>query len=140
MIKIYSHINPDKLLHIIHRVSEISEQRCDVVPPDQFLQMAAFELPFGKTFKAHKHNMNYDLDAWTNGRLAQESWVVIQGSVQCQFYDTDGTLIATPILHEGDCSITLYGGHNYVSLEAGTLVREFKTGPYISQEQDKSFI
>jgi hypothetical protein len=137
MTKIFSKLDPSKLLHMIHRVSEISEQRCDVVPPSEFLQMAAFELPIGKTFKAHKHNIN---PSTVTEVIAQESWVILQGCVEAHFYDLDGTLLERSILREGDCSITLYGAHNYVSLEPGTLVREFKTGPYISQEHDKTFL
>ncbi len=137
MTKIYSKLDSSKLLHMIHRVSEISQQREDAVPPDQFLQMAAFELPFGKTFKAHKHNEHFVEEEL---RICQESWVIIQGSVMAYFYDTDGSFIEAISLHEGDCSITLYGGHNYVSLEDGTLVREFKTGKYISQDHDKTFL
>ena len=37
----------------------------------------------GKTFKPHKH-------IWkerTRNVIAQESWIVIQGSVKCIFYD-----------------------------------------------------
>lgn len=44
------------------------------------------------------------------------------------------------MLKPGDCSITLYGGHNYVSLEEHTLVYEYKTGPYLGQEKDKAFL
>ena len=89
-----------------------------------------------KTFKPHKH-------IWKQRDrivIAQESWVVIQGRVQCIFYDLDDTIIATPTLEVGDASFTLQGGHNYHILEDNTLVYEYKTGPYEGQVLDKTFI
>ena len=66
--------------------------------------------------------------------------IVIKGSVKCKFYDTDNTLIAEPILMPGDASFTLYGGHTYEILEEGTIVYEYKTGPYEGQELDKELL
>mgnify|MGYP003346116133 CR=1 FL=1 len=73
-------------------------------------------------------------------QIAQESWVVIQGSVKCFFYDIDDTIIAEPILKAGDVSFTFSGGHNYLILENDTVVYEYKTGPYQGQEKDKVFL
>ena len=56
-------------------------------------------------------------------------------------YDIDNaTILATPILEQGDASFTLYGGHTYEILEEETIVYEYKTGPYEGQELDKRFI
>ena len=55
-------------------------------------------------------------------------------------YDLDDTILYTGILEPGDCSVSYYGGHNYMSLEDNTTVYEFKTGPYLGQELDKVFI
>ena len=55
-------------------------------------------------------------------------------------YDLDDTVIETPILYSGDCSMTFQGGHNYEILEEDTIVYEYKTGPYKGQENDKEFI
>ena len=90
----------------------------------------------GQKFKPHQH-------IWKHGEnkvIAQESWVVVRGSVKCIFYDTDGTIIKEPVLNVGDCSITLAGGHTYSILEDDTLVYEYKTGPYKGSENDKIFI
>jgi hypothetical protein len=75
-----------------------------------------------------------------NKQIAQESWIVIKGSVKCIFYDVDDTIIAEPILYPGDASFTLGVGHNYLILEDNTIVYEYKTGPYEGQELDKKFI
>ena len=136
MEKIFSKINPNKLLHIIDRVNDIKE-RVDVVPDTEFIQCATLKMEKGKTFKPHKH---IEKERHYTNKIAQESWVVIKGSVKCKFYDVDDTLLAEPILEAGDASFTLYGGHNYEILEEDTIVHEYKTGPYEGQALDKIFI
>ena len=136
MEKIYSKINPDKLLHIIVRNEDMKPGREDIVDSENFIQCSMLNLEKDKTFKPHKH-------IWkerTRNVIAQESWVVIQGSVKCIFYDLDDTLLAEPILYVGDSSYTLEGGHNYLILEDNTLVYEYKTGPYEGQQLDKTFL
>lgn len=134
--KIYSKTEPDKLLHMIVRKEDITPGRVDIVPEEHFIQCSVLDMEKGKTFKPHKH-------IWkerTRNVIAQESWIVIQGSVKCIFYDIDDTIIAEPILNVGDASFTLEGGHNYYILEDNTLVYEYKTGPYEGQKLDKTFL
>ena len=135
MKKIYSKVKPNTLLHIVNRVDEI-EGRTDIAPENEFIQLATLKMENGKTFKPHKH-------IWKQGEekvIAQESWVVIKGSVKVIMYDLDDKVIATPILYPGDCSMTFQGGHTYEILEDDTIVYEYKTGPYKGQENDKVFI
>lgn len=136
MEKIYSKIEPNKLLHIINRLSDI-DGRNDVVPEDNFIQCATLKMENGKTFKPHKH---IEKQRTYEKQIAQESWVVIKGRVKCRFYDIDDTLIAEPILEVGDASFTLYGGHTYEIMEDDTIVYEYKTGPYEGQALDKVFL
>lgn len=136
MKKIYSKIKPDKLLHIINRLSEI-ESRTEVVPENNFIQCATLKMPKDKTFPPHKHIIKQR--AYDN-QIAQESWLVIKGSVKCFLYDIDDTIISEEILLPGDASFTLYGGHTYLILEDDTIVYEYKTGPYEGQKLDKEFI
>ena len=137
---IYSKLEPNKVLHIVHRVNEFYNihegHRKDIVDPKEFIQLSALKMEKGQTFKPHQH-------VWKDGEktvIAQESWVVIKGMVKCSFYDTDGSLLKEPVLRVGDCSITLGGGHTYSILEKDTLVYEYKTGPYRGPENDKIFI
>jgi hypothetical protein len=130
--KIYSKIQPEKLLHIILRKDELQKQRLNVVNDEEFLQLAAMRLPAGKTFLPHKH-----VYCEKTTSIAQESWVVIEGRVKAYLYDLDDLLLETPILNPGDVSITLYGGHTYEILKEDTLVYEYKTGPYLGIEKDK---
>ena len=140
-MKIYkSKIYPEKILHIVYRKDNFSalknRSREDLVDSNQFLQLSAMKLDLNQTFKPHYH-------IWKNGEekiIAQESWVVIKGSVKCSFFDIDGKLLAQPILESGDCSVTLEGGHTYNILEQDTHVYEFKTGPYKGQKHDKKFL
>lgn len=136
MEHIYSKVDPDKLLHIINRLSDIND-RTNVVPGEHFIQCATLKMPDGQTFRPHKHitkKRTYEK------QIAQESWIVVKGKVKCKFYDIDDSLIAEPVLHPGDASFTLYGGHTYEILEDDTIVYEYKTGPYEGQELDKTFI
>ena len=136
MEKIYSKIDPDKLLHIIVRSNDIKPGREDIVSEENFIQCSMLNMDEGKTFNPHRH-------IWKERNrnvIAQESWIVIKGSVKCIFYDLDDNVIAEPILYPGDASFTLEGGHNYLILEDGTLVYEYKTGPYEGQSLDKKFI
>ena len=136
MEKIYSKVDPSKLLHLIVRKEEITPGRQDIVPEGNFIQCSILNMEKGKTFRPHKH-------IWkerTRNVIAQESWIVIQGSVKCIFYDTDNNIIAEPILYPGDASFTLEGGHNYLILEEDTIVYEYKTGPYEGQALDKTFL
>lgn len=136
MEKIYSKVEPNKLLHIINRLSEI-EGRTDVVDGKHFIQCATLRMENGKTFPPHKHITK---ERTYKEQIAQESWVIIKGRVRCKFFDIDDTLLAEPILGSGDASFTLYGGHTYEILEDDTIVYEYKTGPYEGQSLDKTFI
>ena len=140
MKKIYSKVEPNKLLHIIHRADEFytieDGHRRDVVGEKEFIQLSALNMNNGHTFKPHKH-------IWKSGEkecIAQESWVVIKGSVECVFFDLDDKVLDKPILYPGDCSVTLGGGHTYRILKDETLVYEYKTGPYKGVENDKEFL
>lgn len=136
MKKIYSKIDESKLLHMIVRKDEILPGREDIVSEENFIQCSRLNLDKGTTFKPHRH-------IWKlreRNVIAQESWVVIQGSVKCIFYDIDNSILTTEILYVGDASFTLEGGHNYEILQDNTLVYEYKTGPYEGQELDKIFI
>ena len=136
MKKIYSKVEPNKLLHIVVRKDDLVKGRTEVVSEEHFIQCALLNMEKNKTFKPHKH-------IWKNRTrdvIAQESWVVKQGKVKCTFFDIDDTIIEEPILESGDASFTLEGGHTYTILEDDTLVYEYKTGPYEGQELDKVFI
>ena len=137
---IYSKVKTSKLLHLIHKLEDIEKlstnkglARKNIVPNDEFLQLATLKMDKGKTFETHKH-------IYKDGEkqvIAQESWVVVKGSVKVIMYDLDDTIIDEVILAAGDCSMTFAGGHNYVIQESDTIVYEYKTGPYKGIKSDK---
>jgi cupin fold WbuC family metalloprotein len=134
--KIYSNVEPGKLLHIVCRPGKLEDVRSDIVGEQEYLQLAILNFSKGKTFRPHKHIYK----PVPKSAIAQESWVVMSGRVEAIFYDIDDTIVERRILETGDLSITLFGGHNYIILEDNTLVLEYKTGPYYGQANDKEFI
>ena len=139
MKKIYSRVDEGKLLHIINRYDEI-ESRTDVAPADEFLQLATLKMEKGKTFRPHKHIWKDNPSGHFGKVIAQESWVVIKGSVKVHLYDLDDELIEEIVINQGDCSMTFEGGHTYTILDEDTVVYEYKTGPYQGQKLDKVFL
>ena len=139
MKKIYSRVDEGKLLHIINRYDEI-ESRTDVAPTDEFLQLATLKMEKGKTFRPHKHIWKDNPSGHFGKVIAQESWVVIKGSVKVHLYDLDDELIEEIVITQGDCSMTFEGGHTYTILEEDTVVYEYKTGPYHGHKLDKVFL
>lgn len=135
MEKIYSKVKPDLLLHAIFRKEDFKDGRQDLIDSDEFLQCAALQLKAGTTFRPHKHNGRWR--EWLV--IAQESWHLLSGKVQCHFYDMDNSIISEPILNSGDSSFTFSCGHNYTILEDATIL-EYKTGKYEGQQIDKTFI
>jgi len=139
MEKFYSKKEEGKLLHTIHRLDDVvsrDTQREDLVDSKEFIQCSSLKMKKGTTFRPHRH-------IWKKPEgeiIAQESWMIVRGSVKCFFYDLDDTIIATPTLYAGDASFTFEGGHTYEILEDDTIVYEYKTGPYKGQEFDKTFI
>jgi len=143
MEKIYSKVEPNLLLHIIHRFDDFDKMesfRKEIIEPDQFIQCAALNMDKGKTFRPHKHIYK---ERHYKKQIAQESWIILSGKVIAKFFDLDGTLLKEVILNELDASFSLTGGHTYFALEEGKYgkvrVYELKTGPYEGQEFDKEF-
>tara|TARA_Y100000389_G_scaffold199082_1_gene236800 strand:+ start:10984 stop:11391 length:408 start_codon:yes stop_codon:yes gene_type:complete len=135
-MKIYSKIEPTKILHMVVR-KKLTDGRTDVSDPSMFMQLATLKLKKGTTFRPHQHIW---VDRGVKEMIAQESWCVIQGLVKVTFFDTDGSELISEYIHEGDASITYEGGHTYEIMEEDTIVYEYKTGPYQGVEMDKIFI
>ena len=136
MERLYSKMEPTKLLHMVVRKSDFRPVRQNLIDAEQFLQCSTLNLNKGTTFRPHRH-------IWkerSSKVIAQESWMIVQGSVKAIFYDLDDTVLEEVVLNQGDASFTLEGGHNYVILEDDTFVYEYKTGPYEGQDYDNEFI
>ena len=135
MIKIFSKTT-NELLHICIKMN-LLKGRKDIIPENNFLQLATISLDKDQTFQPHQHVWR---DIKYTKIIAQESWVVVKGSVRVDYYDLDGSFISSHNLKEGDCTVTLKGGHNYTCLEKNTFIYEYKSGPYEGVAKDKIFI
>lgn len=136
MERIYSKIEPEKLLHIIYNLNEV-EDRIDLIPENNFLQCSVVRKQYGKKFQTHKH-IYKPIDF--KEQIAQESWFVYKGKIKVFHYDIDDSFLGSHILSEGEINITLFGGHTFEILEDDTIVCEQKNGPYYGQALDKKFI
>jgi hypothetical protein len=132
---IYSRIQPETLLHIIHFAGDF-ESRKELIDANNFIQAASIEFDASKIFLSHKH---LDKQVSITSTIAQEGWVVISGKVEASYFDIDDKFLEKTALNAGDLSITLQGGHGYKFIEHSR-VYEFKSGPYLGQLLDKTFI
>lgn len=135
--EIKSNITSETLHYIIRYLGDRQEQdRLDVIEPNNHLQLSLLNYDKGKTFMPHKHLVK----KVSGTTMAQESWLVVRGTVRAIFYDLDDSIIAEKILNTLDASVTLKAAHNYEILDDNTLVYEFKTGPYLGAALDKQGI
>ena len=134
-IKIYSKIEPDKILLSLLRFDEINKNRNDICPNEEYLQVSGRILNTDFNVKAHKH-----LVQKRETSLTQEAWVVLKGKIKGKFFDLDDKLIFETILKSGDCISIFRGGHSLEVLENNTIFYEFKNGPYNGSIKDKVFI
>lgn len=141
MERIYSRIEPERLLHIVFRDAEIgssldqADHRTRIAPSDQGLQVAHLNMKNGHTFRPHFH-----LIRPREIQRTQETWVVISGTVLVSYYDIDGQMIERRLLLPGDVTVTLEGGHNYLACEDDTRVVEVKLGPFVGVTADKDYL
>jgi|10_taG_2_1085330.scaffolds.fasta_scaffold42853_2 cupin fold WbuC family metalloprotein len=132
---VYSVKEKGLLLLVINRYDEISNDRIDLCPESEYLQVCTKRMESGTTFKPHKHN---PLERTTT--KTQEGWIILEGKVKASFWDIDDKKIHETVLEKGDCAVVFHAGHSFEVLERGTILYEFKTGPYYGQEKDKTFI
>lgn len=106
------------------------------MPSDEFLQCATIRQTEGTTYRAHRHIVQERNEPeW----IAQEAWVVLHGNIHVTLYDLDNSVLHTDVLEQGDMSLTLMAGHNYLFMGEGTVL-ELKVGKYLGQVRDKTFI
>jgi|TARA_R110000796_G_scaffold39057_1_gene97725 cupin fold WbuC family metalloprotein len=135
MQRIYSKINKDILLLTLIKKNEVTDDRIDLSPEEEILQVAVKNLKKGISFKPHKHNKVHRTTDTT-----QESWVFLSGKVEAKFYDIDDKIILRTEMSAGDCVVVFKAGHSFEVLEDNTIIYEFKNGPYYGVKADKTFI
>jgi len=134
--KFYSKINKKKLLHIIFSPKK-KNQRINISPEDEFMQLCYLNLNKDKKFLPHKHFWKKNKQ---NKRIVQESWLLMKGSAQVHLYDIDDKFLTSKILKPGDVAITYAGGHKLDVLKNNTIIYEHKNGPYEGQKNDLVYL
>jgi len=127
----YSKIDNSPLFSIL-RLSEVTEQRKDISPETECLQVAAKKVSKGMKWPRHKH-----LPIERNTNKTQESWIIFSGAIRADLYDIDDSLSMTTELFAGDMVVVYNAGHALEVLEDNTVLYEFKNGPYYGRLKDK---
>lgn len=135
MKKIFSEVEKSLLLLTFSKKNDISEERLDLSPEEEFLQVSSKKLMKGTIFAPHKH-----LELERNINNTQEAWIIMSGKIRASFYDLDDSLILKEEFAEGDCIVSFRAGHGFEVLEDNTVLYEVKNGPYFGQKVDKKFI
>jgi len=135
MRKIYSKIEPDKLISSFVSLEDISSYRTDISPDSEFLQVSARSLSDKVFVKAHKHK-----PVLRETTITQEAWIVHKGKIKAMIYDIDKNFLEEVIITDGGCIVLYNGGHSLTSMEEKTIFYEIKTGPYYGYENDKEDI
>jgi hypothetical protein len=133
------HDEDGALNHVICLLSDLSNSehaRVNLCPDNAMLQLGLIRSG-PRSYAAHHH---LDRNFQNLTMRAQESWVVVRGSVEVTLYDENHNVQAIRVLNAGDVTLTLFGGHGYKILSDDTLVYEFKSGPYEGPEVDKRLI
>ena len=130
MIKIYSQVKPDLLLHIIYHPDNKNIRRQELTPEEEFIQVAFLNLKENEIIRAHKHT-----EKLATINITKESLIVIKGSINVSLFDIDNQIITEYKLKQSDCVITFRGGHKYQVLSTDALVYEHKTGPYLGVDK-----
>ena len=135
MKKIYSKVDPTKLISSFVSLEDIGSYRTDISPDSEFLQVSARNLNDKVFVKAHKHK-----PVIRETTITQEAWIIIKGKIKAMIYDIDKNFLEEVIITEGGCIVLYNGGHSLTSLENNTIFYEIKTGPYYGYENDKEDI
>jgi hypothetical protein len=133
--KVFSKIKKKKLLHIIFSPTK-KNQRINISPEEEFMQLCYLNLNKKNKFLPHKH-------FWKPNKkkkiIVQESWLLVKGSAKVLLYDLDDKFLTSKTLKPGEISITFAGGHKLDILKNNTIIYEHKNGPYEGQQKDLKY-
>lgn len=101
---------------------------------EEFLQVVAW---------GHYEKGKYLQDHWHNGfpRTAARTYeavYVVKGAIEARIFDLDRTPVETLTVKQGEMLILLESAHGYTILEEDTTVLEFKNGPFLGADKDKT--
>ena len=127
MIKIYSKIDKNLLIHTISLNIEGENEREDLTDTKMPMQISRIKLKNSKKIKPHSHllkQINFD------SVNQNECWIVINGMIEVSLFDIDKTHLKTMNLHKGNMLFTSGGGHSINNSSEDSEFIEVKLGPY----------
>ena len=131
MIKIYSKINKDFLIHTISTSIKEGAQREDLIDNSMPLQLSRIKLGNLKKIKPHFHHLkkiNYD------SINQHECWIVVEGHIEVSLFDLDKTHLKTMKLYKGNILFTSGGGHSINNSSEDSEFFEIRLGPYLGKD------
>jgi hypothetical protein len=131
MIKIYSKIDKNFLLHTVSLNIEEGNEREDITDNKMPIQLSRIKLKNSKKIKPHSHllrKMNYD------SINQNECWIIINGNIEVSLFDIDKTHLKTMNLHKGNILFTSGGGHSIDNSSEDSEFIEVKLGPYTGKD------
>lgn len=132
MEKVFSSSDPGALLHVIMNTAALSDDRVDLSPPEEFLQISVIPLAKGRALNPHRalvRSVRYE-------GPVQEAWIVMRGSIQVRLFDLDNSFLKSAVLSAGWLLLTLRGGHSFETADDETMLIECKTGPYVGRDYE----
>jgi|TARA_B110000483_G_C18127857_1_gene516400 hypothetical protein len=126
MLKIFSKVDENKLLHIISKNLPINQKRQDLTKIEMPLQVSRINLK-DTIVKPHSNNKKL-----LNSKLVEqnECWIVLKGIINISLFDIDKTNLDNLILNQGEILITCGGGHSINKSSDDAEMIEIKLGPY----------
>ncbi len=121
------------LIAIYQKSSEIKKAKNFLTNQSQEFQFGTFHLEAGEEIERHMHN-----EQSRSIKGTSEAIVVIEGSLEIEFFDEEKEFIKKIIMSENDSLLILSGGHGIKILKECKFV-EFKQGPYIEDIDKEHF-
>jgi hypothetical protein len=131
--KIYSQVEPGRLLHVIFDTNEPLKDRIDLSEPQQWLQVSVMNLPPARKVNPHIHNPRAEAAPTLPG-ITQECWIVLRGEIKAGLFDLDRSPLGQHALLPGHVLVTFNGGHSLECGSAGAMMIECKNGPYLGRD------
>ena len=91
----------------------------------------------------HYEKGKYLQDHWHNefSRAAMRTYeavYIVKGAIEARIFDLDLVPVETLTVKQGEMLILLESAHGYTILEEDTTVLEFKNGPFLGADKDKT--
>ena len=100
----------------------------------EFLQVVAWgHYEKGKYLQDHWHN-----EFARSAMRTYEAVYVVKGAIEARIFDLNRVPVETLVVKQGEMLILLESAHGYTILEEDTTVFEFKNGPFLGADKDKT--